>query len=118
MIPACYVTLSWDVWDWGSTKSKTTQAEELSIQTQTSLEKLNDNIDIEVYQTYLNLIKSKEKVDVSKLSLEQATENYRITSEKYKEQLATSTDLIDAETSELQAATNLTASLIDFNLQK
>jgi len=112
------VTLSWDVWDWGSTKSKTTQAEELSIQTQTSLEKLNDNIDIEVYQTYLNLIKSKEKVDVSKLSLEQATENYRITSEKYKEQLATSTDLIDAETSELQAATNLTASLIDFNLAK
>ena len=112
------VTLSWDVWDWGSTKSKTTQAEELSIQTQTSLEKLNDNIEIEVYQTYLNLIKSKEKVDVSKLSLEQASENYRITSEKYKEQLATSTDLIDAETSELQAATNLTASLIDFNLAK
>ncbi len=112
------VTLSWDVWDWGSTKSKTTQAEELSIQTQTSLEKLNDNIEIEVYQTYLNLIKSKEKVDVSKLSLEQASENYRITSEKYKEQLATSTDLIDAETSKLQATTNLTASLIDFNLAK
>ncbi|MDT3695894.1 MAG: TolC family protein [Ignavibacterium sp.] len=112
------VTLSWDVWDWGSTLSKTTQAEELSVQTQASLEKLNDNIEIEVYKSYLNLIKSKEKAGVSKLSLEQASENYRIITEKYKEQLATSTDLIDAEVSELQAATNLTSSLIEYHLAK
>lgn len=112
------VTLSWDVWDWGITSSKTTQAEELSVQTKALLEKLTDNIEIEVYKSYLNLIKSKEKVDVSKLSLNQASENYRITSEKYKEQLATSTDLIDAEISELQAATNLTSSLIEYHLAK
>lgn len=110
--------LNWDIWDWGLTSSKTAQAEELSIQTQASLEKLIDNIEVELYQSYLNLIKSQEKVDVSKLSLQQASENYRITSEKYKEQLATSTDLIDAEVSELQAATNLTASLIEYNLAK
>lgn len=89
MIPDVGVTLSWDVWDWGITSSKTTQAEELSVQTKALLEKLTDNIEIEVYKSYLNLIKSKEKVDVSKLSLNQASENYRITSEKYKEQLAT-----------------------------
>lgn len=110
------LTLNWDIWDWGLTSSKKTQAEELSVQTQASLEKLNDNIEVEVYQSYLNLMKSKEKVEVSKLSLEQASENYRITSEKYIEQLATSSDLIDAEVSELQAATNLTSSLIEFNL--
>lgn len=111
-------TLNWDIWDWGLTSSRATQAEELSFQTQASLEKLNDNIEVEVYQSYLNLVKSKEKVEVSKLSLEQATENYRITSEKYKEQLATSTDLIDAEVSQLQAETNLITSLIEFNLAK
>lgn len=110
------VTLSWDIWDWGLTSSKTTQAEESAVQTQTSLEKLNDNIEVEVYQSYLNLIKSKEKIDVSKLNLDQASENYRITSEKYNEQLATSTDLIDAEVSELLAANNLTSSLIEYNL--
>lgn len=112
------LTLSWDIWDWGLTSSKTTQAYELSVQTQTSLEKMNDNIEVEVYQSHLNLIKSKEKVDVSRLSLEQASENYRITSEKYNQQLATSTDLIDAEVSELQAATNLTSSLIEYKLAK
>ncbi|MFO7526432.1 MAG: TolC family protein [Ignavibacteriaceae bacterium] len=112
------VTLKWDIWDWGSTSSKITQAQELSAQTQASLEKLHDNIEVEVYQNYLNLIKSKEKVDVSRLSLEQASENYRITSEIYNEQLATSTDLIDAEVAEFHAATNLTTSLIEFNLAK
>lgn len=112
------VTLNWDIWDWGFTSSKTIQAEELAVQTRTSLESLNDNIEVEVYQSYLNIVKAKEKVDVSKLSLEQASENYRITSEKYNEQLATSTDLIDAEVSELQAATNLTSSLIEYNLAK
>jgi len=112
------VTLNWDIWDWGMTSSKTTQAEELSIQTQSTLEKMNDNIEVEVYQSYLNLIKAKEKVEVSKLTLEQSFENYRITSEKYNEQLATSTDLIDAEVTELQSATNLTSSLVEYNLAK
>jgi len=112
------VTLGWNIWDWGITSSKTTQAEEISIQTQTALEKLNDNIEVEVYQNYLNLIKSKEKVDVSKLSLDQASENYRITTEIYEVQLATSTDLIDAEVSELQSATNLTSALIEYKLAK
>lgn len=112
------ITLSWDVWDWGSTSSKTTQAEEFAVQTQTSFEKLSDNIEVEVYQSYLNLIKAKEKVDVSKLSLKQASENYRITSEKYNEQLVTSADLIGAEVSELQSATNVTSSFIEYNLAK
>ncbi len=112
------VTLSWDIWNWGLTSSQTTQAEELAVQTQTSLEKLNDNIEVEVYQSYLNVIKSNEKVEVSKLSLEQSSENYRITSEKYNAQLATSTDLIDAEVSELQSETNLKTSLVDYKIAK
>lgn len=112
------VTLNWDIWNWGLTSSQTTQAEELAVQTRSLLEKTVDNIEVEVYQSYLNTVKSKEKVDVSRLGLEQASENYRITKEKYNEQLATSTDLIDAEVSELQAATNLKSALVDYEIAK
>lgn len=112
------VTLSWDIWNWGLTSAQTTQAEELSVQTQTSLEKLNDMIEVEVYQNYLSVVRSKEKVIVSKLSVEQASESYRITTEKYNVQLATSTDLIDAEVSELQSATNLKTALVEYQLAK
>jgi outer membrane protein TolC len=112
------VTLSWDIWNWGLTSSQTTQAEELEVQTRNTLEKTVDNIEVEVYQSYLSVIKSNEKVEVSKLSLEQASENYRITSEKYNAQLATSTDIIDAEVSELQAATNLKTALVEYQLAK
>lgn len=112
------VTLSWDVWNWGLTSAQTTQAEELSVQTQTSLEKLNDMIEVEVYQNYLSVVRSKEKVIVSKLSVEQASESYRIIAEKYNVQLATSTDLIDAEVSELQSATNLKTALVEYQLAK
>jgi len=112
------VMLSWDIWNWGLTSAQTTQAEELSVQTQTSLEKLNDMIEVEVYQNYLSVVRSKEKVIVSKLSLEQASESYRITVEKYNVQLATSTDLIDAEVSELQSATNLKTALVEYQLAK
>jgi outer membrane protein TolC len=112
------VTLSWDIWNWGLTSSQTIQAEELEVQTRNTLEKTVDNIEVEVYQSYLSMVKSNEKVEVSKLSLEQATENYRITSEKYDAQLATSTDLIDAEVSELQSATNLKTALVDYKIAK
>jgi len=66
----------------------------------------------------LNLLKTEEKVKVNKIALEQASENYRITAEKYNLQLASSTDLIDAETLKLQAETNLKTAEVDFQIAK
>lgn len=112
------VTLSWDVWNWGLTSSQVSQAEQTKIQLETNLDQLNENIQMEVYTNYLNLNKLEEKVKVNKDALEQALENYRVTSEKYNMQLATSTDLIDAETSKLQAETNLKTAEVDFRIAK
>ncbi len=112
------VSLNWDLWDWGLTSSKSLQAEQLKIQTETSLAQLNEAIEIEVYQAYLNYNKSKDKIIVSKKAVEQAEENYRITKEKYDVQLATSSELVDAQTYLLSAKTNLTQSLVEYELLK
>lgn len=112
------VSLNWDVWNWGFTSSQVSQAEETKIQLETSLEQIKENIQAEVYSNYLTFLKNREKLNLSRLMLTQAEENYRVTVEKYNVQLATSTELIDAETLKLQAETNLKTSEVDYQIAK
>ncbi len=112
------ISLSWDIWNWGYTSSQSTQAEQQLIQTQTAYDLLKESVEIEVYQNYLKLISENNKVTVNKRAVEQADENYRITNEKYNQQLATSTELIDAKTSLLDAQTKLLNATIDFEIAK
>ncbi len=112
------VSLNWDVWNWGFTSSQVLQAEETKTQLETTFEQIKENIQTEVYSNYLTFIKSSEKLNLSRLMLTQAEENYRTTVEKYNVQLATSTELIDAETLKLQAETNLKTSEVDYQVAK
>jgi outer membrane protein len=112
------VTLQWNLWNWGYTSSKVTEAEQDKIQAQTSYEQLNDAVGVEVYQAYLTYKRSKDKIEVSEQAVKQAEENYKIIQDKYNQQVATSTDLIDAEVSVRQARTNLTNALVDYQLAK
>jgi outer membrane protein TolC len=75
-------------------------------------------VEVEVYRAFLNYNKANDRITISKKAVEQADENYRTTKEKYEAQVATSTELIDAEVSLLQAKTNLTNALVDFQMAK
>ena len=112
------VTLQWSLWNWGYTSSQTTIAEQNKVQAETSLSQLKDAIEIEVYQNFLVFKRGYDKVNVAKLGVEQAQENYRTIKEKYNTQVASSTDLIDAETALLQAETNYNNSLVEYELAK
>lgn len=112
------VSLNWDLWNWGYTSAQTSQAEELKIQTETALSQLNDAIELEVTKEFLNYNKSLRKVEVARKNVEQAKENYRLTNEKYEYQLATSSDLVDAQTYLLEAETNLISAMISFQISK
>ena len=112
------VSMNWSLWDWGNTKAKTIQAEQLVIQTEEMLKLLKEGIEAEVYRNYLKLISEFDKVEVSRKVIESAEENYRITNEKYLQQLATSSDLIDAEVELLNAKTQLATSKVDLELAK
>jgi outer membrane protein len=112
------ITLSWDIWNWGGTSSQVVQAEQNLYQSKTQLDQLKENIELEVNRNYLSLKYAKDKLDVTQKAIEQADENLRTFKDKYEVQLATSTDIIDAENSLLQAKTNYTNSLIDYKLAK
>ena len=51
-------------------------------------------------------------------SVESAEENFRISQERYKEQVATATEILDAQTRLTQARTNYTNALVIFNLAR
>ena len=108
------VTLSWDIWNWGYNSSQVEQARQNLNQLNTNNELLKENIEVEVYNNFMALNAALNKIEVAKTGIAQADENYRGILEKYNVQYATSTDLIDAETSRLQSQTDLINSLVDY----
>lgn len=88
------------------TKSKMQQAEARVAQIQANQEMLGDGIRMQVTQDYENYLYSVKKIDVYQKAIEQAAENYRITKNKYDNALVTTTDLLDAEVSQLQSKLN------------
>jgi outer membrane protein len=67
---------------------------------------LNDNIRLQINQSYQNYVLSLKKIEVYNKAVEQAQENYRIVKNKYNNSLATTTDLLDADVAQLQAKLN------------
>ena len=112
------VALNWNIWDWGETSAKAEQAEQQKVQTENALQNIKDNIRLEIYSAYLNLQKEYDKVQLNKLTLEQAEENLKISCNLYNVQMASSNDLVDAETTLLKAETDLISAKIDFELAK
>jgi outer membrane protein TolC len=110
------LSLSFDIWTWGTTKHQSDQAEAALVQAQDAHDQLRDAITLEVNQCYLTLIQSKEKVGVAEKGVEQADENYRITKNKFASGTATNTDLLDAEIALLQAGLNRTVALVDYEI--
>jgi outer membrane protein len=64
------------------------------------------------------MLTAEKNISVSQKSIEQAEENLRMSEERYKYQVATATDVLDAVTLLAQARTNYFSALADFNIAK
>ncbi|MBX2907479.1 MAG: TolC family protein [Taibaiella sp.] len=67
---------------------------------------LTDQVRLEVNSAYQSYLLSIKKIGVYAKSIEQANENYRITKNKYDNNLVTTTELLDADVAQLQAQLN------------
>jgi outer membrane protein len=111
-------TASWDFWEWGRTRFDV--KEKLSRLSQSKLrkEQILDNIELEVKQSYLRTKESEKNIVTIEKAIEQAKENLRITEERYKEQVSTTTDVLVAQTLLTQTMTNYYNALYDFKIAK
>jgi len=90
--------MKWNIWDWWKTSSNSTIAEEQHFQIKLASKMLREKIEIEVYSNFLNLESEANKIELNKLRVESAEENFRIIDDKFNEQVATSTELTEAST--------------------
>jgi outer membrane protein len=95
------------------TKTKIQSAEARVKQIQASQEILGDNIRLQINQAYQGYLVSRKKIEVLEKSVLQATENYRITKNKYDNSLATTTELLDADVALLQSKLSVTNAKAD-----
>ena len=77
---------------------------------------LTDAIRLQIAQAYQGYLLSAKKIDVYAKAVEQSEENYRIINNKYGAQLATATEVLDADVAQLQSRLNYAFSKADASL--
>lgn len=74
---------------------------------------LADQVKLEVNRDFENFLLTQKKTEVYQKAVTQATENYRITKNKYDNNLVNTTELLDANVSLLQSKINLAVAKAD-----
>jgi outer membrane protein len=100
------VGLKYNLGSLWKTGSKVAGAKAKLAEVQANEAKVVDNIHLDVYQSYENYLLSHKKMDTYIKAIEQSEENYRITKNKHDNNLATTTDLLDADVANLQSHLN------------
>jgi len=110
------IAMQLDVWNWGATLFQTEQSLSQVSQNEELLEQMRDNATLEVRKNQLDVRRAAKRIDVAREAIEQAEENSRSINEKYRNGLATSTDLLDASLAVLQAKTSYTGALVEHQI--
>jgi len=89
--------LTWTFWEWGKTHYSVKEQESVKnelLQTQMELE---TNIQLEIKDAFLGLETSEANIPITRKAVEQGEENLRVSQERYKAQVTTSTEVLDAQ---------------------
>lgn len=103
----------WNFYDGGQARR---QAQAQERQSQATLKQRSDQaaaIALEVRTRWLNLNEARQRIDVSRVAVDQAEENVNVVQDRYRQQLSTYTEVLDAEAQRVQAYANFHNSVYD-----
>ena len=109
---------SWTFFEWGKTRYGAQEKVRRVNQARLNRTSVEDNIRQQVKGAYLTVKAAETAVTTVEKAVEQAKENYRMNEERYKEQIATSTDMLIAQTLLTQTQNNYYNALSAFNVAK
>lgn len=95
------------------TKAKLQQAKAREQQIMADQEALDDNVRYQINEAYQGYLLSLKRIAVYAKAIDQAVENYKITKNKFDNNLVTTTELLDADVAQLQARLSHTSARAD-----
>ena len=110
------VGLSYNVSSLWKTNAHVTAAKAQLAEVQANEEEMFDQVRRQINQAYEALLTANKKIEVTRTSIEQSVENYKIVKNKYDNNLLTVTELLDANVLMLQSQISLELAKADANL--
>lgn len=110
--------LTWTFYDWGKTRSAVREVDSIRTQLFQTRAAFEDRIRLEVKQAHLDIIEAEKNIPTTAKTVEQAEENLRVSRERYEAQVATSTEVLDAQTLLTQARSNYYRALYSHHLAR
>lgn len=109
---------NWNFWQWGKTHYSVSEQRVRLQQAQYDHSELLDQIRLQVKTAYLKVRESEKNIATVETAIEQAKENLRINQEQFKEQVATTTAVLDAQTLLTRTMVNYFNALYDYKIAK
>ncbi|MCM8764477.1 MAG: TolC family protein [Candidatus Omnitrophica bacterium] len=109
-------SVNMDIWNWQSARKRVNAIDSQIAQIETQKQKIANLISLEITSAYLNLKSAGEKIKVMEKAVENAQENVRVTELLRKQGLATTADVIDAQTYLYQSKASHYQALYDYQV--
>ena len=112
------IVAEYSLMDGGVNKAKIKQAELNLAQVDQSEKQVQQLIEFEVRSAYLNMKEAEKLIKVAEEGIKNSQESFRIAQVKYNGGIATNTEVIDAQSTLIEAETNHLNALYDYNINR
>ena len=106
------------LWDWGRIKSKVKQAESYLDEISATKELTGQRISLEAKTAYLDGQSSRQRVAIARESMDKARKSLELFEQRYKDNTATSLEILDAWQSYPLTRLNQAQSILDLRLSQ
>ncbi len=112
------VGMQWTFWEWGKSYHQVGENRIKVKRAEEARREIVDGINLEVKTAYLETGETYKNIGVARDAVGKAEEDFRISRDLFNQQMATTTDVLDAQTRLSQAQMNYNNSLSDYHIAK
>jgi len=94
---AAQAALKWTFWEWGKTYYAVKQQESIKNELLKTRMQMEQDIQLQIKDSVLNIQTAETNIPITRKAVEQGEENLRVSQERYKAQVSTSVEVLDAQ---------------------